>query len=232
HILDDLSDKKDARVEFIHQHVTQLHSQLEALGSTIRVEHGSPAEVWKRLLDELPVGAVYTNHDYEPYALQRDEEVRRLLAERQIPLHTYKDHVIFERQEVVKDDGLPYTIFTPYSRKWRATLLSRTASSDSRAMPAPPFTSKATPTSSISIALLPCLPLPYPLWNHSVLNAPACPSHPPKWPAASFATTTKPATFPASPALPGSACIFGSAPSASAKKPAMPSRSTTPTSTN
>jgi len=126
HILDDLSDKKDARVEFIHQHVTQLHSQLEALGSTIRVEHGSPAEVWKRLLDELPVGAVYTNHDYEPYALQRDEEVRRLLAERQIPLHTYKDHVIFERQEVVKDDGLPYTVFTPYSRKWRAALLSRT----------------------------------------------------------------------------------------------------------
>lgn len=125
-ILNDLSDKKDARVEFIHQHVTQLHSQLEALGSTIRVEHGSPAEVWKRLLDELPVGAVYTNHDYEPYALQRDEEVRRLLAERQIPLHTYKDHVIFERQEVVKDDGLPYTVFTPYSRKWRAALLSRT----------------------------------------------------------------------------------------------------------
>lgn len=126
HILDDLADKKDARVEFIHQHITQLHSQLEALGSTIRVEHGSPAEVWKRLLDELPVGAVYTNHDYEPYALQRDEEVRRLLAERQIPLHTYKDHVIFERQEVVKDDGLPYTVFTPYSRKWRAALLSRT----------------------------------------------------------------------------------------------------------
>ncbi len=125
-ILNDLADKKDARVEFIHQHITQLHSQLEALGSTIRVEHGSPAEVWKRLLDELPVGAVYTNHDYEPYALQRDEEVRRLLAERQIPLHTYKDHVIFERQEVVKDDGLPYTVFTPYSRKWRAALLSRT----------------------------------------------------------------------------------------------------------
>lgn len=125
-ILDDLSDKKDARVEFIHQHITQLHSHLEALGSTIRVEHGSPAEVWKRLLDEQPVGAVYTNHDYEPYALQRDEEVRRLLAERHIPLHTYKDHVIFERQEVVKDDGLPYTVFTPYSRKWRARLLSRT----------------------------------------------------------------------------------------------------------
>lgn len=125
-ILDDLADKKDARVEFIHQHITQLHSQLEALGSTIRVEHGSPAEVWKRLLDEQPVGAVYTNHDYEPYALQRDEEVRRLLAERHIPLHTYKDHVIFERQEVVKDDGLPYTVFTPYSRKWRARLLSRT----------------------------------------------------------------------------------------------------------
>lgn len=125
-ILDDLADKKDARVEFIHHHITQLHQQLAALGSTIRVEHGSPAEVWKQLLDELPIGAVYTNHDYEPYALQRDKEVRQLLAERQIPFHTYKDHVIFEGQEVVKDDGLPYTVFTPYSRKWRAKLLSRT----------------------------------------------------------------------------------------------------------
>lgn len=125
-ILGNLAEKKDTRVEFIHHHITQLHRQLEALGSTLRVEHGRPAEVWKRLLNELPVGAVYTNHDYEPYALQRDEEIRQLLSGRGIPLHTYKDHVIFERQEVVKDDGLPYTVFTPYSRKWRAALLSRT----------------------------------------------------------------------------------------------------------
>ena len=74
---------------------------------------------------EYNVGAVYTNHDYEPYAIQRDDEVRELLAKQGIGFHTFKDHVIFEKSEVTKDDGLPYTVFTPYSRKWRAKLESR-----------------------------------------------------------------------------------------------------------
>lgn len=127
-ILDALEDKNDARVEFIHDHVVELSRQLALLGSSLRVDHGNPVELWKHILQTLPVGAVYTNRDYEPYALERDEQVRRLLAERGIPFHTFKDHVIFEQKEVVKDDGAPYTVFSPYGRKWRAKLLSRTQS--------------------------------------------------------------------------------------------------------
>ena len=126
-ILDDLPDRKDARVEFIHLAINDLREKLAALGSAIVVRHGKPSEVWKNLLDEYPITAVFANHDYEPYAAQRDEAVRQLLAERGAPFQTFKDHVIFEKDEVLKDDGKPYTVFTPYSRKWLAKLDTRTA---------------------------------------------------------------------------------------------------------
>lgn len=143
-ILEDLEDKKDARVEFIHNHVAALSQQLIALGSGIRVEYGDPVTVWKQLLSTLSIGAVYTNRDYEPYALERDAAVKALLDGRGIPFHTFKDHVVFEQQEVVKDDGQPYTVFTPYSRKWRAKLHSRpqAAATD----PAQSFYLKSYPT--------------------------------------------------------------------------------------
>jgi deoxyribodipyrimidine photo-lyase len=143
-ILEDLADKKDARVEFIHDHVAALSQQLAGMGSSIRVEHGDPLSVWKQLLDTLPIGAVYTNRDYEPYALDRDNRVQSLLAEKGIPLHTYKDHLIFEGNEVLKDDGTPYTVFTPYSRKWRARLQSNPAAA--AADPVQSFYLKSYPT--------------------------------------------------------------------------------------
>ncbi len=123
-ILDDLEDKKDARVEFIHQEITRLSSELKEHDSSIAVRYGFPQEVWKSLLETHDIGAVYINHDFEPYAKDRDEAIRQLLDEKNIPLHTFKDHVIFEKDEVVKDDGNPYTVFTPYSRKWLAKLES------------------------------------------------------------------------------------------------------------
>jgi deoxyribodipyrimidine photo-lyase len=86
------------------------------------VRYGFPEAVFQQLTDEYDVKAVYTNHDYEPYATLRDEQIRLRLQEKDIPLHTYKDQVIFEKSEVVKDDGNPYTVFTPYSRKWRSKL--------------------------------------------------------------------------------------------------------------
>ncbi len=124
-ILDDLPEKKDARVEFILLSVTDLKTKLESLGSTLIVRYGKPAEVWPRLLQEFKVTAVFTNHDYEPYALQRDHSVRQLLSSQNIPFHTFKDQVIFEKDEVLKRDGTPYTVFTPYSRRWLEKLQTR-----------------------------------------------------------------------------------------------------------
>lgn len=124
-ILDDLSDRQDARVSFIHQTLQKLREELEAMGSTLWVFYGEPESVWAQLQEQIPVGAVYTNHDFEPYAIQRDQAVAGLLARRNIPFLTFKDHVIFEKAEVVKSDGLPYTVFTPYSKKWLEKLHSR-----------------------------------------------------------------------------------------------------------
>ena len=117
-ILHLLEDKKDSRVEFIHQSLISLKDELDKLGSSLLVLNGDPVEIFKK----LSLKAVYTNHDFEPYAIQRDEKVRALIAEKGIEFKTYKDHVVFEKAEVVKDDGKPYTVFTPYSRKWKAKL--------------------------------------------------------------------------------------------------------------
>ncbi len=121
-ILHRLDDKQDARVQFIHQAIAKLKGDIEAAGSTLLVLHGKPMEAISSLISEHNVRAVYTNHDYEPYAKQRDADVSSFLAQKNIAFHTFKDQCIFEKDEVLKDDGLPYTVFTPYSRKWKAKL--------------------------------------------------------------------------------------------------------------
>jgi deoxyribodipyrimidine photo-lyase len=124
-ILDDLENPKDARVEFIHHHVSAIKKELEKQGHTMLVKYGKPAEVWKEILAAYDIAAVFTNRDYEPYAKERDQEIETLLQSEDIPFHTFKDHLIFEQKEVVKKDGDPYTVFTPYSRVWKAKLKSR-----------------------------------------------------------------------------------------------------------
>ena len=121
-ILDDLEDKADARISFIHQQIERLGAELKELGSSILVKFGRPVEVWQEISKDYKIENVFTNHDFEPYANERDEAVRSLLAKNGIGFKTFKDHVIFEKNEVVKDDGTPYTVFTPYSRKWLAKL--------------------------------------------------------------------------------------------------------------
>lgn len=123
-ILDALENKQDARVEFIHTALQKMQGQLASFGSTLKVYYGKPEELWPKILQEFKPKAVYTNHDYEPYALQRDTAVGELLAKHSVELHTFKDQCIFEKSEVVKDDGKPYTVFTPYSRKWKQKLNS------------------------------------------------------------------------------------------------------------
>ena len=121
-VLDELEDKTDRRVEFIHEALQDLQKQLIRIGSSLIVRYGTPLEVFKELINEYAVQKVFTNHDYEPYAKERDAEVEGLLKENNISFHSYKDQVIFEKDEVLKDDGKPYTIFTPYSKKWKIIL--------------------------------------------------------------------------------------------------------------
>lgn len=124
-ILDKLEDKKDARVEFIHGEIERLSEELKKHKSTLIVKYGFPEKIWPELMEEYEVENVFTNHDYEPYAKKRDEAIRNILEKKGINFHTYKDHVIFEKEEVVKDDGEPYVVFTPYSRKWKEKLNSK-----------------------------------------------------------------------------------------------------------
>jgi len=100
---------------------------LEAQGSTLLVMHGKPLDVWTKLTERYTITAVTANHDHEPYALQRDAIVAELLREKGITFRTFKDISIFERSEVMKDDAMPYTVFTPYARKWKALFTSAMA---------------------------------------------------------------------------------------------------------
>lgn len=121
-ILDELEDKQDRRVEFIHESLLEIQEQLKELGSTLLVKHGAPEQVWKSLLKEYTIESVFTNHDYEPYAQQRDAQIADLLQSNGVFFFTFKDQVIFEKDEVLKDDGTPYTVYTPYSKRWKAKL--------------------------------------------------------------------------------------------------------------
>ena len=121
-ILDKLEDKNDKRVEFIHDAILDLNTKLTELNSSIKVFYSTPEKVFKELVKEYEITTVYTNHDYEPYADERDLGVKEFLVKHKIGFKSYKDQCIFEKDEVTKDDGKPYTVFTPYSRKWKLRL--------------------------------------------------------------------------------------------------------------
>ena len=123
-ILSKLEDKHDKRVDFIHQTLTKLKLELRELGSDLLVFYGTPLEAYKTLLSEYVVKSVFANHDYEPYANQRDAAISAFLKEKGVSFQTFKDQCVFEKGEVLKDDGKPYTVYTPYSKKWKAKLNS------------------------------------------------------------------------------------------------------------
>jgi deoxyribodipyrimidine photo-lyase len=117
----DITDElpvNDARVGFIYDSLQKIHESLVEVNSSLLVLKGKPETVWKDLLTKYNVAAVYSNKDYEPYARKRDEVIQNLLQQQNIPFHTYKDQVIFEENEVLKNDGKPYTVYTPYKNKW------------------------------------------------------------------------------------------------------------------
>ncbi len=130
-ILDKLDDKCDARVTFIYNTIYKLKSELEAIGSSLDVYYGNPIEVFKKLSLEQGLQAVYTNNDYERYAISRDSQVASSLVSKNIKFYSFKDQVIFEKGEILKSDGTPYVVFTPYKRKWIERLESRKTEEDS-----------------------------------------------------------------------------------------------------
>jgi deoxyribodipyrimidine photo-lyase len=121
-ILDKLDNKTDRRVEFIHAALGEMQNQLKQLGSCMEVYDGFPEKIIELLLEKYTIEKVFTNHDYEPYAVERDLRIRKILERKAASFHTFKDHVIFEKEEVIKDDGTPYTVFTPYANKWKKKL--------------------------------------------------------------------------------------------------------------
>lgn len=116
-ILEDLP-RDDARVSFIHNQLKSIHNHLSSLNSGLDVYRGSPKEVFQSIVDKYDIECVYTNHDYEPYAIQRDIEIKEFLLSKNIQFKSYKDQVIFEKNEITKQDGAPYVVYTPYSKKW------------------------------------------------------------------------------------------------------------------
>lgn len=123
-ILSKLDNKSDKRLTFIYKQLDKLDKIFKQNNSSLEVIHGNPIDVWKDLTTKYNIKSVFTNHDYEPYAIQRDKEVADILISKNIEFKSFKDQVIFEKTEVTKSDGLPYTIYTPYSKIWKSKITS------------------------------------------------------------------------------------------------------------
>lgn len=118
-ILDSLPED-DARVTFIYEELQKMRDELQKdWKSSIALYHGKPHRVFQELLKNYSIGKVFTNRDYEPYAKTRDREIQNLLKKNDVGFETFKDQVIFEKDEVVKGDGNPYLVYTPFMRKWK-----------------------------------------------------------------------------------------------------------------
>ena len=116
-ILEKLS-KNDARVSFIIKELRSMNEHLKSFDASINIYHGKPIEIFESLIKKYPIASVFTNHDYEPYAIKRDQEIKELLTSENINFNSFKDQVIFEKNEITKKDGNPYVVYTPYSKKW------------------------------------------------------------------------------------------------------------------
>ncbi len=121
-ILKRFEDKKDRRVDYIHQALSQINTELKSSNARLNTFYGNPMDIFKTLLEEFDIKAVFCNRDYEPQAIKRDTEVYLFFSEQNISFRAFKDQVIFDKNEVLKNDGLPYTVYTPYSKKWKERL--------------------------------------------------------------------------------------------------------------
>jgi len=112
----------DARVLFIYETLQKMRTTLQnEHNSSIALFHGKPIDIYKDLVNDYTINSVFTNHDYEPYAKTRDEAISTFLSKHNINFKTFKDQVIFEKNEVTKSDGKPYLVYTPYMKRWKET---------------------------------------------------------------------------------------------------------------
>ncbi len=116
-IIDEL-ERDDPRVNFIYECLSKMNTSFLDKKSSLLVLKGKVELIWKDLVNKYPIKKVYFNHDHEPYAIKRDQKITKFLEERGIIVETFKDHVIFEKSEITKNDGTPYSIYTPYKNKW------------------------------------------------------------------------------------------------------------------
>ena len=122
----------DARISFIYQQLEKIQADLHKNGSGLMILKGDPEEEFVKLIKKHPIQNVFFNRDYEPYALARDRKIEQLLKRKKIAVHHYKDHVLLEPHEVLKKDGLPYTVYTPYKNAWMKKIeLNKIACSNS-----------------------------------------------------------------------------------------------------
>lgn len=117
----------DPRITFIHETLENINRDLAKSGSSVYVIKDTPEAAWKKLMLEFDINKVFINKDYEPYAINRDNQIKELLNHHNIALCKFKDQVIFEEDEILKSDGNPYTVFTPYKTRWLQKLLSETS---------------------------------------------------------------------------------------------------------
>lgn len=117
-ILSKLENKEDKRVDFIFQALQMLNQFLEKSGKSIKILHGKAIDVFKELVENYEVESVFCNEDYEPSAIKRDQEIREFLDKKGIGFQSFKDQVHFHKDDILKADGKPYTIYTPYSKQW------------------------------------------------------------------------------------------------------------------
>lgn len=121
-ILSQLEDLYDRRVDYIYQSVYFLKGKLQKRGSDLAVEIGSPLEIFKKLSTQFSIQAIYCNEDYEPKAIARDRAVHDFFISQNIPFYSFKDQVIFAKNEICKKDQSPYSIYTPYAKQWKEKL--------------------------------------------------------------------------------------------------------------
>ena len=121
-ILDKLESKQDRRVDFIFQALLDIKISLRNIGSDILLKTGNPEKIWMELFAAYNIKEVYTNHDYEKYGIVRDEKIKSKCNSYKTAFYSFKDQCIFEKKEILSASNTPYTVFTPYSRKWKEKL--------------------------------------------------------------------------------------------------------------